>query len=81
MAFVAFTEAIDLLPASTFFALIFFLMLVTLGLDSTFGSLEGILTSFLDMKLFPKLREELVMGRCGLFRGSSRPGGVLELTI
>ena len=38
-------------------------MLVTLGLDSAFGSLEGVLTSVIDMKIFPKLRDEWKMGR------------------
>eukprot|EP00111_Clytia_hemisphaerica_P021390 TCONS_00062959-protein len=61
LAFVAFTEAIDLLPGSIFFAILFFLMLVTLGLDSAFGSLEGVLTSVIDMKIFPKLRDEWKM--------------------
>ena len=61
MAFVAYTEAIDLLPAPIFFAILFFLILVTLGLDSSFGSLEGLLTSVIHMKWFPNFREEFVM--------------------
>ena len=37
-------------------------MLVTLGMDSAFGTIEGILTSLIDMKILPKLRHELLMG-------------------
>ena len=52
LAFVAFTEAINHLPASTVFSLLFFLMLITLGLGSMFGSLEGLVTSLRDMPFF-----------------------------
>ena len=37
-------------------------MLLTLGLDSMFGTLEGALTSINDMMMFPGLRKELVCG-------------------
>ena len=39
-------------------------MLLTLGLDSMFGTLEGALTSINDMMMFPGLRKELV---CGIY--------------
>lgn len=35
LLFITYAEAIANMPASTFFAIIFFLMLLTLGLDST----------------------------------------------
>lgn len=35
LLFITYAEAIANMPASTFFAIIFFLMLITLGLDST----------------------------------------------
>eukprot|EP00061_Rhincodon_typus_P013846 g40471.t1 len=35
LLFITYAEAITNMPASTFFAIIFFLMLITLGLDST----------------------------------------------
>ena len=56
LAFIAFTEAIDLLPASNFFAIMFFLMLITLALDSLFGGLESIMTSIMDFKIFPNVK-------------------------
>ncbi|XP_040194503.1 sodium-dependent serotonin transporter [Rana temporaria] len=48
LLFITYAEAIANMPASTFFAIIFFLMLITLGLDSTFAGLEGIITAVLD---------------------------------
>ncbi|KAM8974922.1 sodium-dependent serotonin transporter [Pelodytes ibericus] len=48
LLFITYAEAIANMPASTFFAIIFFLMLITLGLDSTFAGLEGVITAVLD---------------------------------
>lgn len=42
LAFIIFTEAINQFPGSQFWAVLFFLMLFTLGVDSQFGTLEGI---------------------------------------
>ncbi|KAG7273138.1 hypothetical protein CRUP_034536, partial [Coryphaenoides rupestris] len=41
-------KAIANMMGSTFFAIIFFMMMITLGLDSTFGGLEAIITAVLD---------------------------------
>lgn len=41
LLFITYAEAIANMPASTFFAIIFFLMLITLGLDSTVSDGEG----------------------------------------
>ncbi|KAM4843636.1 sodium-dependent serotonin transporter isoform 1-T3 [Thomomys bottae] len=48
LLFITYAEAIANMPAATFFAIIFFLMLITLGLDSTFAGLEGVITAVLD---------------------------------
>ncbi|XP_072333627.1 sodium-dependent proline transporter isoform X1 [Scyliorhinus torazame] len=54
LAFVAYPEALALLPGSFFWSILFFLMLFTLGIDTLFGNMEGITTAFLDE--FPVLR-------------------------
>ena len=60
------TEVINQLPGSTFFAIIFFLMLVSLGLSSMFGFMEGICSSLKDLETFKKVRNEFLMRKCSL---------------
>uniref|UniRef100_U3J687 Solute carrier family 6 member 7 n=1 Tax=Anas platyrhynchos platyrhynchos TaxID=8840 RepID=U3J687_ANAPP len=55
LAFVAYPEALSLLPGSPFWSILFFLMLFTLGVDTMFGNIESITTAILDE--FPALRE------------------------
>lgn len=55
LAFVAYPEALALLPGSFIWSILFFLMLFTLGIDTLFGNLEGITTAVLDE--FPALRQ------------------------
>ncbi|PWA22965.1 hypothetical protein CCH79_00002029 [Gambusia affinis] len=54
LAFVAYPEALALLPGSVFWSIMFFLMLFMLGVDTLFGNMEGITTAVLDE--FPNLR-------------------------
>jgi solute carrier family 6 (neurotransmitter transporter, amino acid/orphan) member 15/16/17/18/20 len=63
LAFIIFTEAINQFPGAQFWSVLFFLMLFTLGIDSQFGTLEGVVTSVVDMKLFPNLRKEYLTGK------------------
>ncbi len=60
LAFIIFTEAINQFPGAQIWAVLFFLMLFTLGIDSQFGTLEGVLTSLVDIKLFPNLPKEKI---------------------
>ncbi|XP_011204882.2 sodium-dependent dopamine transporter isoform X1 [Bactrocera dorsalis] len=53
LVFVVYPAAIATMPGSTFWALIFFMMLLTLGLDSSFGGSEAIITALSDE--FPKI--------------------------
>lgn len=62
LAFIAFTEAMTHFPASPFWSVMFFLMLVNLGLGSMFGTIEGILTPLIDT--FKVRKELLTVGCC-----------------
>lgn len=59
LAFIAFTEAMTHFPASPFWSVMFFLMLVNLGLGSMFGTIEGIITPVVDTF---KVRKEILTG-------------------
>uniref|UniRef100_A0A3B3Q6G4 Transporter n=1 Tax=Paramormyrops kingsleyae TaxID=1676925 RepID=A0A3B3Q6G4_9TELE len=54
LAFIVFTEAVIKMPGSQVWAVLFFIMLFSLGLSSMFGNLEGVLTPLLDMKMVPR---------------------------
>lgn len=60
LAFIAFTEAMTHFPASPFWSVMFFLMLVNLGLGSMFGTIQGILTPIVDTF---KVRKEYLTGQ------------------
>ncbi|XP_036375854.1 sodium-dependent neutral amino acid transporter B(0)AT2-like [Megalops cyprinoides] len=67
LAFIAFTEAMTHFPASPFWSVMFFLMLVNLGLGSMFGTIEGIITPLVDT--FKVRKEFLTVGCCCLAFG------------
>ncbi|XP_066572089.1 inactive sodium-dependent neutral amino acid transporter B(0)AT3 [Amia ocellicauda] len=54
LAFIVFTEAVIKMPGSQVWAVLFFVMLFSLGLSSMFGNLEGVLTPLLDLHMVPK---------------------------
>lgn len=64
LLFIIYAEAIANMPAATFFSIIFFLMIIMLGLDSTFAGLEGVITAMLDEypHVLVKRREKFVFG-------------------
>uniref|UniRef100_A0A8C7W587 Transporter n=1 Tax=Oncorhynchus mykiss TaxID=8022 RepID=A0A8C7W587_ONCMY len=64
LAFIVFTEAVISMPGSQVWAVLFFIMLFSLGLSSMFGNLEGVLTPLHDLKLVPKwMPNELFTGK------------------
>lgn len=52
LTFIAFTEAIVQMPAPHVWAILFFMMLITLGFGSMFGTMEGLVTPLFDSKIF-----------------------------
>ncbi|XP_041078417.1 sodium-dependent noradrenaline transporter [Polyodon spathula] len=48
LVFIIYPEAISTLPGSTFWSIVFFLMLLTLGIDSSMGGMEAIITGLAD---------------------------------
>ncbi|XP_046391075.1 sodium-dependent serotonin transporter [Ischnura elegans] len=53
LVFIVYPEAIATMTGSVFWSILFFLMLITLGLDSTFGGLEAMITGLCDE--YPRL--------------------------
>ncbi|XP_044733776.1 sodium-dependent dopamine transporter [Chrysoperla carnea] len=62
LVFVVYPAAIATMPGSIFWSLIFFMMLLTLGLDSSFGGSEAIITALSDeFKIIGDNREIFVL--------------------
>uniref|UniRef100_H2YE67 Transporter n=1 Tax=Ciona savignyi TaxID=51511 RepID=H2YE67_CIOSA len=51
LAFIVFTEAIINMPGSPVWSVLFFMMLLSLGLGSMFGTVEGVVTPLFDLGL------------------------------
>ncbi|XP_077151332.1 sodium-dependent neutral amino acid transporter SLC6A17 [Ranitomeya variabilis] len=61
LAFIAFTEAMTHFPASPFWSVMFFFMLINLGLGSMIGTMSGITTPIIDTF---KVRKEVLTVSC-----------------
>uniref|UniRef100_A0A8C9QZE0 Transporter n=3 Tax=Scleropages formosus TaxID=113540 RepID=A0A8C9QZE0_SCLFO len=58
LVFIIYPEAIATLPGSSVWAVIFFIMLLTLGIDSAMGGMESVITGLIDeFKFLHKHRE------------------------
>ncbi|XP_032886804.1 sodium- and chloride-dependent neutral and basic amino acid transporter B(0+)-like [Amblyraja radiata] len=68
LAFIAYPEALAQLPWAPLWSTLFFLMLITVGIDTQFGTLETILTSLMDQypKHLQSKRLLLTVGACVL---------------
>ncbi|XP_049834762.1 sodium-dependent neutral amino acid transporter B(0)AT3 isoform X2 [Schistocerca gregaria] len=60
LAFIVFTKAIVELPFSPFWSLIFFMMLLALGLGSQIGILEGMLCTIFDIEILKRVRKQYI---------------------
>ncbi|XP_072180160.1 sodium- and chloride-dependent betaine transporter-like [Diadema setosum] len=70
LGFIAYPEAVTQMPLSTLWAILFFLCLLFLGIDSAFVVVEGMVTTMVD--IFPKTllkgyRREMFCGGCCAF--------------
>ncbi|MDD5645146.1 MAG: sodium-dependent transporter [bacterium] len=69
LAFVAFPYALAQLPYSAWFSAVFFITLITLGLDSAFSITETVLASIVDKTGWKRSRVLIVMSLVGLLVG------------
>ncbi|CAG7720271.1 unnamed protein product [Allacma fusca] len=60
LAFVVFTQAIVELPYSPFWSIIFFLMLLALGIGSQIGTMEGVVSTVFGASYFSHIRKEVL---------------------
>ncbi|XP_044263395.1 sodium-dependent neutral amino acid transporter B(0)AT3 isoform X1 [Tribolium madens] len=60
LAFIVFTQAIVELPGAPFWAVIFFLMLLSLGIGSQIGILEGMLCTIFDIEILKRIRKQYI---------------------
>ena len=61
LAFITFCDAFLQMPVAPLWSSLFFIMMILLGIDSEFGTLEGVIAPFYDMK-WTKMRKELFTG-------------------
>ncbi|CAI5445079.1 unnamed protein product [Caenorhabditis angaria] len=62
LVFVVYPEALSTMPYAPFWSILFFLMLMTLGLDSSFGGSEAIITGLSDEFPILKRHREIFVG-------------------
>jgi solute carrier family 6 (neurotransmitter transporter, amino acid/orphan) member 15/16/17/18/20 len=62
LAFIVFTQAIVELPGSPIWAVLFFTMLLSLGLGSQIGILEGMLCTIFDIDFFKRVSKPILTG-------------------
>ena len=69
LAFVAYPSAIAQMPGAQFFACLFFVMVVCLGVDSQFAMVETVLTALNDAKIMPHRSKALKSAMVCLLMG------------
>lgn len=86
LAFIVFSEAITNMPLSQIWSVLYFVMLLLVGMGSMLGNVTAITTPLKDFKVFSKLSDELLNGiMCCIFfllaLGFTTPSGNYWLTI
>ncbi|XP_032090412.1 orphan sodium- and chloride-dependent neurotransmitter transporter NTT5 [Thamnophis elegans] len=66
LAFITFTEAMTLFPTAPFWSMLFFFMLLNLGLSTMLGNMQGIITPLLDNFQSLQRRRTLFTALCCL---------------
>src|SRR3989338_6367504 len=69
LAFVAFPQALSLMPFATFFSILFFITLLTLAIDSAFSLVEAINATVLDKINMKKQHVALIVCVLGVLAG------------
>lgn len=69
LAFVTYPSIISNLPLAPFFGVLFFLMLLTLAIDSAFSMVEGMTASIIDKWKFSHLKANLTVSSIALIIG------------
>ncbi|KAM3596180.1 uncharacterized protein V6R79_009944 [Siganus canaliculatus] len=54
LAFIVFTEAITKMPGAPVWSVLFFIMLLCLGISTLFGNIEGVVVPLRDLNMVPK---------------------------
>ena len=62
LAFVVFTQAIVELPISPFWSIIFFMMLLALGIGSQIGTMEGVVNTVFESSYFNHIKKPILTG-------------------
>ncbi|CAI5439742.1 unnamed protein product [Caenorhabditis angaria] len=74
LIFMVYPQALATMAYSNFFSFIFFVMLITLGIDSTFAGIEALITGFCDeSRLLTKHRKWFVLVVCVVYYFLSFP--------
>ena len=83
LAFVVFPKALSLMPLASFFSILFFLMLITLAIDSAFSLVEALNTTITDKIKMKKQHVALIVCTLGFLAGRiyTTNGGLYLLDI
>lgn len=70
LAFIVYSEAIKNMPLSQLWSVLYFIMLLLLGMGSMLGNVTAIITPLRDFKMLSHMSNELFNGRVTTVRAS-----------